>query len=257
YALSVLGTKERVANVPRDSVYAYYKRYYAPNNMTMVIVGDFDAKEALQKVKENFADFPSGWDAKDNYAKPPKRDKVAEIRIEKDVNQAYLMMSTIGPMVESPDQFPLDLMANILGSGESSRFWKKLQNELGLVYSANYSFYTNKYEGMLFSFATLDPENLTDTEAAINEILVDIKKNGFTEKELRKAKNALKTNHYLSMERGLDKADNYAQYDSYVGYQFIENYPESIEKVTLTQLNEAAQKYLNTDSYVKTMVVPK
>jgi predicted Zn-dependent peptidase len=59
------------------------------------------------------------------------------------------------------------------------------------------------------------------------------------------------------MERGLNIADNYAQYDSFIGYKFIEDYPDNIEKVTLAQLNEAARKYLNTDSYVKTMVVPK
>ena len=52
-------------------------------------------------------------------------------------------------------------------------------------------------------------------------------------------------------------ADNIAQYDSFIGYDYILNYPDNIEKVTLAQLNEAAKKYLNTDSYVKTMVVPK
>ncbi len=257
YALSVLGTKEKVSSVPRDSVYAYYKRYYAPNNMTMVIIGDIDATKTLEKVRENFADFPSGWEAEDIYAAPPKRDKISEIKITKDVNQAYLMMSTIGPKSDSPDQFPLDIMSNLLGSGESSRFWKKLQDELGLVYSANYNFYTSKYEGIMFSFATLDPANLTSAEEAINEIITDVKQNGFTAKELQKAKNVIKTNYYTSMERGLNKADNYAQYDSYIGYQFYESYPDNIEKVTLAQLNDAAKKYLTTDSYIKTMVVPK
>lgn len=257
YSRGVLGTKERVRNVPRDSVYAYYKRYYAPNNMTMVIVGDIDAATTLEKVREHFADFPSGWEAEDIYAAPPQRNEISEIKITKDVNQAYLMMSTIGPKSDSPDQYPLDIMANLLGSGESSRLWKKLKDEKGLVYSAEYKFYTSKYEGIMFSLATLDPANIPSAEEAINEIINDVKQNGFTEKELRKAKNSIKTNHYLSMERGLKIADNYAQYDSYIGYQYIENYPDSIETITLDRLNTAAQKYLTTDSYVKTMVVPK
>lgn len=257
YSRGVLGTKERVRNVPRDSVYAYYKRYYAPNNMTMVIVGDIDAATTLEKVRKYFADFPSGWTAEDIYAAPPKRDKISEIKITKDVNQAYLMMSTIGPKSDSPDQYPLDIMAYLLGSGESSRFWKKLKDEKALVYTAEFNFFTSKYEGIMFSLATLDPENIPSAEKVINEILDDVKQNGFTEQELRKAKNSIKTNHYLSMERGLSKADNYAQYDSHIGYQYIENYPDSIEIITLDRLNTAAQKYLTTDSYVKTMVVPK
>ena len=223
----------------------------------MVIVGDIDAAETLEKVREHFADFPSGWTAEDIYVPPPKRDKISEIKITKDVNQAYLMMSTIGPKSDSPDQYPLDIMANLLGSGESSRFWKKLKDEKALVYSAKYNFYTSKYEGIMFPLITLDPANLSAAEEAINEILNEVKQNGFTEKELRKAKNSIKTNHYLTMERGLNKADNYAQYDSYIGYQYIENYPDSIETITLSRLNSAAKKYLNTDSYVKTMVVPK
>lgn len=257
YSKNVLGTKENVANIPRDSVYAYYKRYYAPNNMTLVIVGDIDPQATLELIKKYFGDIPRGDEVKDNYAMPPVHDKITDIEIKKDVNQAYLLMMSIGPKSDSPDQFALDLMASILGSGESSRLWKKLKDEDGLVYSTGFSFGTMKYEGTLLSSATLDPVNIDKAEKAIVDVLNDAKQNGFTETELRKAKNRIKTNYYSSLERGLDMADSYAQYDSFIGYEFIRNYPDNIEKVTLADLNAAAQKYLNTDSYVKTMVVPK
>lgn len=257
YSKNVLGTKENISSVPRDSVYAYYKRYYAPNNMTMVIVGDVDTQETMNLVNKYFGDIPKGDIVVDNYALPPKHDKVTEIEIPKDINQAYLVMMSIGPKSDSPDQYSLDLMATILGNGESSRLWKKLKDEDGLVYSTGFSFYTSKYEGTLLSMSTLDPANIDTVEQSIVDILKDVKQNGFTDKELRKAKNKIKTGYYTSMERGLDKADSYAQYDSFIGYQYIENYPDNIEKVTLADLNAAAKKYLNTDSYVKTMVVPK
>lgn len=257
YSKNVLGTKERVTNIPRDSVYAYYKRYYAPNNMTMVIVGDLDAEETLGLVKEYFGDFPGGSVAKDNYNLPMKRDKVAEIEIKKDIGQAYLMMSSIGPKADSPEQFPLDIMSVILGDGESSRLWMKLKDEMGLVYSISFFFETNKYEGLIASLATLDPANIPEVEKAINDVLNDVKENGFTERELRKAKNKIKTAHYISMERGLDIADKYSEYDSFIGHQFVDDYPDNIEKTTLAELNAAAREYLDTDSYVKTMVVPR
>jgi len=257
YSKNVLGTKENVRDIPRDSVYAYYKRYYAPNNMTMVIVGDLDASRALELVKTYFADFPRGEIPHDNYSPPPQRDRVVELEIKKDVGQAYLMMSMIGPKADSPDQFTSDIMATLLGGGESSRLWKKLKEELGLVYSASFAFYTSKYEGTMFSFATLDPVNLEEVERVINEVLDDARANGFTEEELRKAKNVIKTGHYTSLERGLNIADKYAQYDSFIGYQFVNDYPGNIERVTLAELNTAAKKYLNTDSYVKTTVVPQ
>ncbi|MBU0983882.1 MAG: insulinase family protein [candidate division Zixibacteria bacterium] len=257
YSKNVLGTQEKILSIPRDSVYAYYKRYYAPNNMTMVIVGDVDTQATMKLVKKYFADIPKGMDAVDRYAAPPVRDHVVEINIKKDIGQAYLMMGSIGPKADSPDQFPLDIIATVIGDGESSRLWKKLKDELGLVYSVGFAFYTSKYEGTVLAQATLDPANVDAAEQAIKEVLLDVKQNGFTERELRKAKNKLKTGHYASLERGLDIADKYAQYDSFIGRQFVDTYPDSIEKVTLAELNEVAGKYLNTDSYVKTTVVPK
>ncbi len=256
YAKSVLGTKENIAAVPRDSVYAYYKRYYAPNNMTMVIVGDIDAAKTLELVRKYFAGFPSGDAVQDNYAVPPTRDAVASLELKKDVSQAYLLMGSVGPKIDSPDQFPLDIMGTLLGGGESSRLWKKLKDELGLVYSISYSFSTSKYEGTLMAIATLDPSRLAEVEKTINEVLNDAVTNGFTAEELRKAKNTLKTNHYTSLERGGDIANTYARYDANIGYKFVEQYPDNIEKVTLADLNAAARKYLNTTSYVKVTVVP-
>lgn len=257
YSKNVLGSKENVSSVPRDSVYAYYKRYYAPNNMTTVVVGDIKTADALALVQKYFGKIPRGTVAVDNYGTPPTRTQIADIEIKKDIAQAYLMMMSIGPKADSPDQFALDLMATILGDGESSRLWKKLRDELGLVYSVGYSFNTSKYEGSISAYATAEPAKLAAVVQAIDGILVEAKKNGFTEQELRKAKNKIKTNHYTGLEQNLNLADKYAQYDSFIGYKFVEDYPANIEKVTLAQLNEVAKKYINTDSYVKTTVVPK
>jgi predicted Zn-dependent peptidase len=257
YSKNVLGTQEKILSIPRDSVYAYYKRYYAPNNMTMVIIGDVNAQSTLNLVKKYFGDFPRGSTPQDMYAPPPVYNKVQEIKISKDINQAYLIMAGIGPTIESPDQFALDIMATVLGSGESSRLWKRLRDEMGIVYSTGFAFYTQKYEGTIFASATLDPDKIPQVEQAIVEILNDVKQNGFTETELRKAKNKIKTGFFSSLERGLDRADSYAQHDAYGNYKFVDRYADNIENVTLAQLNEAAKKYLNTDSYVKTTVVPK
>ena len=257
YSKNVLGTKQNVENVSRDSLYAYYKRYYAPNNMTTVIVGDIDPVATLELVKKYFAAFPKGEVPVDNHGTPPSRKKIESIQIKKDVGQGYLFMGSIGPDINSPDQFTLDIMATILGDGESSRLWKKLKDEDGLVYSVGYSFETRRYEGIVYASAELDPANISAAEKAINEVLNDAKANGFTEHELQKAKNQIKTSYYVSMERGLNVADRYAQYDAYQSYKFIDDYPANIEKVTLAELNAATRKYLNTDSYVKTTVVPK
>jgi zinc protease len=225
--------------------------------MTMVIVGDIDANQTLELVKKYFADVPPGEKTTDLVGRIRNRNEVLNIKLERDIAQAYLMMSMVGAPSGSPDQYALDLIATMLGSGKSSRLWKKLRNELGIVYSCNFNFFTNKYEGPMYAFAVLEPDNIGPAEDAIKNILINVKTNGFTEQELRKAKNTLKTGYYTGHERGLDIADSYAQYDSFIGYEFIRDYPGNIEKVTLADIQTAARKYLNTDSYVLTTVVPK
>ncbi|UCD93343.1 MAG: insulinase family protein [Candidatus Zixiibacteriota bacterium] len=257
YERNILGPKENILNIPRDSVYAYYKRYYAPNNMTMVIVGDIDAGYTLELVKRYFADFPPGEKTTDLVGRIKKRKEVSRIILKRDITQAYLMMSMVGAPSDSPDQYALNLIATMLGNGKSSRLWKTLRDELGIVYSCTFNFSTYKYEGPIYAYAVLEPDKIGSTEEAIKQILIDVKTSGFTEQELRKAKNTIKTNYYTGHERGLDIADSYAQYDSFIGYEFIQNYPDNVEKVTLADIQAAAQKYLNTDSYVLTTVVPK
>lgn len=257
YSKNVLGTKENVGVMARDSVYAYYKRYYAPNNMTTVMVGDIDAAKTLELVRKYFAAIPRGSTPQDRYLAPSPRAKVDSIEIRKDVDQAYLLMMSIGPRSESPDQFALDLVTIMLGDGESSRLQRRLKDELGLAYTTGFSFSTSKFEGTVFASATADPTKMEEAERAINQVLVQAKKEGFTERELGKAKTKVKTNFFASIERGLDMAETYARYDSYIGHQFLDTYTANIEKVTLADVNAAAQKYLNTDSYVRTMVVPK
>ena len=257
YGKNVLVTKENVTNVARDSVYAYYRRYYAPNNMTTVIVGDIDPVATLELVKKYFAAIPRGSTPEDRYIAPTPRTKVDLLEIPKDVDQAYLMMMAIGPRAESPDQFALDLVSTMLGDGESSRLWKKLRTEEGLVYTVGFSFNTSKYEGQVYSTATLEKDKIDAVEKSINAVLEDVKANGFTEAELQKAKTKIRTGFYASVERGLDMADKYAQYDSYIGHEFVDSYPQKVAAVTLVEANAVAQKYLNTDSYVKTVVVPK
>ncbi|SYZ73459.1 putative Mitochondrial processing peptidase [Candidatus Zixiibacteriota bacterium] len=257
YEKNVLGTKGNIESIPRDSVYAYYKRYYAPNNMTLVIVGDVDADQALALVKKYFGDIPKGSNPVDQYSPPPAPKDVARQEIKKDIAQAYLMIGMIGPKADSPDQYACDLMSSMLGNGESSRLWKTLREQKGLVYSASFSFNTTKYEGPIYAFAVCDPDKLPEVESGIKEILNNAKTNGFTEEELRKAKNSILTSYYTSHERGLDIADNYAQYDSFISHGFIDKYPARIEQVTLAEVAAAARKYLNTDSYVLTTVVPK
>ncbi len=257
YEKNVLGTKENVQSIPRDSVYAYYKRYYAPNNMTMVIVGDIKAQQALELVKKYFGAIPRGSTPVDQYAPPPIEKDIGKIEIKKDVGQAYLMMGMVGPKADSPDQFACDLLSSILGNGESSLLWKRLKDEQSLVYSTSFRFNTCKYEGPVYAFAVCEPDKLPAVEQGIKSVLDEVKKNGVTENDLQKAKNSILTSYYTSHERGLDIADSYAQYDSFIGYKYIDDYPGNIENVTLADVAAAARKYLNTETYVLTTVVPK
>jgi zinc protease len=257
YERKVLGPKSVIESIPRDSVFKYYKAYYVPNNMTLVIIGDVRPQETFELVKKYFASIPQGKILQESIAPAQKLTQVKRESEEKQVEQAYLILAFLGPKVDSPDQYALDLITYILGLGESSRMWKKIKEEKGLVNSISFNFYTRKYEGMLYAQANLDKKNIAEVEKEIIAILEQAKKGDFTERELQRAKNQIKTQFFLQDESGLNLANQTSQYETHIGYIFLENYPQNIDRVTLDDLRQVANKYFDTKAYAVATIVPQ
>jgi predicted Zn-dependent peptidase len=257
YTRRVLGPKSVIESIPKDSVYNYYKTYYVPNNMTMVMVGDVNPTQIFELVKKYFAKIPPGKPLEEKFPPVQKLTQTQRKSLEKEVKQTYLNMAFLGPTITSPDQYALDIIAYILGVGENSRMWRRIKEEKGWVNAINFNFYTRKYEGMLYVSANLEKENLEKVENEVMALLEEAKKGNFTERELQRAKNQIKTQFSFQRETGLSLANQTCQYETFIDYKFLEDYSTNIDKVTLDDLKMVANKYFDTKAYAVATVLPQ
>jgi len=127
YGRPVIGFRETVEALNRDRVVNFYHRWYHPNNMTLVIVGDVDIDAARQEVLRHFSDSKnSPLPARPRTLEPPQRGLRFSV-LDMNVEEYYLYLSFPIPPAAHKDVYALDLLSYILGGGESSRLVQGLQ----------------------------------------------------------------------------------------------------------------------------------
>ena len=121
YKRNVIGKKENIQNVTREEILNYFNRFYTPDAYTTVIVGDVNKDEALKKVAAAFKQDSKRKQEKINYPKIKPLNKVERADAEMDITKTHYMIAYLAPKFSSVnDNYSLDVLATMLGSGKSS-----------------------------------------------------------------------------------------------------------------------------------------
>jgi zinc protease len=245
YKRPVLGIPEVLNTFTRETFLDYYHKYYVPNNITVVIVGDIDAKKAVESVERAFAGFmprelPSAF-----YQFEPPQFERREKAIEKDVEQAYLSMGWRAPTIaEMEDSVVFDVMTSILSDGRSSRFYRRIKEEKQLVSSIGAFYLTQKGPSLFVVSAQFERENISKVKAEVLRELVDIMLNPVSDEELRKAKTQIKTQVAFSRETNISQATSLGYNETIAGdYRYSLTYADDVERVAVEDIMQVARKY--------------
>ena len=187
----------------------FFSTYYKPNNATLVIVGDFNSEQALAWTRQYFEGIPPS-------SKPiPRRDtpeppQTAERVVDRSYTNTPLPAVVIGykiPARYSPDAYPLDLAANILAGGESSRLYQALvYKEQMAVQSAGFGNFAED-PNLFWAYAIMNPGHTPqDGEKAVIQELDGLKDKPVDLKELQKAKNQEISGFILGRDTDEEKA---------------------------------------------------
>ncbi len=142
YRRPVIGFSTTLEGISRNQIVAYYRTWYVPNNMTLVIAGDLTPASVLPIIKESFHTFsPHRLPPRPRPAEPPQKER-KEVILEEDVKEAHLALAYHIPGIKQKDIYPLDVLAQILGGGESSRLYRRVKEEGQLVNSIGSYSYT-------------------------------------------------------------------------------------------------------------------
>ncbi|MCF6464686.1 M16 family metallopeptidase [Clostridium sp. Cult2] len=198
-ALPILGSYGTINNLDRESILKYFHNNYIPENMVISIVGNFDDKDTLKILNNDFANGSMGYTNNSiNNSLPNIKQKMG-CQV-KDIEQLNFCIGMEGVKRGSDDIYPLLVMNNVFGGSMSSRLFQNIREEKGLVYSV-YSHPTSFQDiGAFTIYAGLGVNQIINVAQLINKNIKDLKINLITEDELIKSKEQLKGNYILGME---------------------------------------------------------
>ncbi|PYL26960.1 MAG: insulinase family protein, partial [Verrucomicrobia bacterium] len=196
YRFPVIGEVEIYNQLTQEQVMQYYKTRYVPNNLTFIVAGDIDAEKVRQQLTELFKPYPER-SLKPVFipAEPPQLGR-REVRQEFPTELTHLDLAWHIPEITNPDVPALDLLSTILGEGRSSRLYRRVREEAGLVFRISAFSYTPGDPGLFGIDATLDSKKREAAAQLVLRIVDEAKQAGVTAEELTKAKK-ISLSHYL------------------------------------------------------------
>jgi zinc protease len=258
YQWPVIGWLHDIQSISLDDYRTYYHRYYLPNNCTLVVVGDIDPKEALAQIEATFGTLPAGPEPPKVTAKEPKHYGPRRVEVHREAQFPSLLMNYHVPNWESPDAYPLELLARILSSGRSSRLYHRLvyQQKLALEAEADYNFDTN--DPFIFSLAgqPMPGKTIAQLEAAMNAEIKQLQTGLVGEQELQKAKNRVAASFYMAMDSIFYRGMLLGRTDTVAHWTLLKEFIPKMQQVTREQVREVAKKYLVTNSLTVGVLVP-
>lgn len=219
YAHSTIGDMQDLIDAPLEAVQEFFHTYYAPNNAVLSIAGDFDPEEALQLANEYFGDIPSRETPA--FEDPPMAKQTAEqTETMYDANAtlpAFHVAYHI-PTSRTPDHYALEVLALILGDGESSRLYQRLVKRDEICQEIAVG--TDDRRGPdLFSFWAVMASGHAPSKAqqVIFAELEAVAAKGVTSRELQKAKNRVSAAFVFGLQTNMSRSQKLAEFELYWG----------------------------------------
>ncbi len=257
YSWPVIGSMTDLSAASIEDVKAFFRQYYAPNNATLVIVGDFDPARTKTLIAKYFGEIARG--------KPIPRPKVAPVVLaaEKrfvyedrvEVPRLYLHWPGVG--ARDDDTYALDLLSDMLAGSRIARLTKELVYDKQSA--AEVTAYNNTNEDVgefQISITPREEKSLTDLEAAADSIIARFKREGPTADELKRAKAGLELSFVSGLESNLGKGIRLGMGQSYFGdpgRAFTVDF-QKYQSVTAADVKRVANKYLTAGRVVLSVV---
>ena len=257
YSRPVIGSVASVKSFDRDRVTDFYRRWYTGQNMVVVAVGDLDEEDAADQIAAAFAQLPAGGRAPERAAEPAPSD----LRFRRETSRFSLThLSLAFPVPEGghPDVPLLDVLALIVGQGESSRLVQSVKRTQGLVNDVSCYAYTPRDPG-LFVVSARIPKG--DANPALKALLTEVERvcrEPVQVEELTKAVNLIDAQRVYERESVQGQARKAGYYESVCGSADYDiEYLRRVGEATPDALLEVARRYFEPSRLTCVALVPE
>ncbi len=260
YNWDVIGSFEDLANAPIEDLQSFFRRWYGPNNATLVVAGDIDVSETKAWIQKYFGELRSSPAVADP---EPRAVSLAETKraFHEDnfARSAELNMSF--PTVEQyhADAYPLRLLALLISDGKNAPLYKTVVEEEQLAPAASAFQRSLEVAGTFrFWIRAFPGKSLTDVERAVHTALERFESERFTDADLNRIKSGYEMRFYNRISSVLNKAFQLAAYNESAGSPgFISEDLASYLAVTSDDVWRVYNQYVKDEHYVITSFVPK
>ena len=258
YRWPVIGHMEDLNNITQEKADEFFKTYYAPNNSILVIAGDIEPVSLKKMIEKYYGSIPSHEIPNKPRNPEPEQAAPRSQFLSKNVQNVTFAIAYHTPKMGTDEAYALDLLANILGNGSSSRFYQRLVYRDQAATSAIAYNMTLQEAGMFEIYVSLKPgADFMKAQRAVYGELWAPRKKLVSEAELQKAKNQIMKTYVDSLKSVHGKAESIALNETLYGdYEQLFKDLDRYNRVTAEQIRAVALKYLAPEKSTLVVIRP-
>ncbi|MGR8941004.1 MAG: M16 family metallopeptidase [Gammaproteobacteria bacterium] len=254
YQHPVIGWPADIAHYTVEDLQAWYQRWYAPNNATLVVVGDVQAEDVFALAEKYFAELqPSDIKPIKPQTEMPQLG-VRRIVVKAPAKMPYLAMGYKVPSLANAERdweaYALEVLAGVLDGGSSARLSSRLVRGKQIAVSAGAGYNLTAKLPSLFELEGTPAEGkkIEELEAALKKEIADLQKNLISKEELQRIKAQVSANQIYQRDSNFYQGMQLGMFETVgLGWQNVDQYVSRIKQVTAEQVRDVAKKYLIED----------
>jgi len=264
YHHPIIGWMSDLENMTADDARDWYRRWYAPNNATLVVVGDVQPQKVLKLAERYFGKIrPVALPQRKPQAEPDQRG-IKRVTVKAPAKLPYLAMGYHAPTLRDPgsdwEPYALEVLAGVLDGHASARLNQALVREQQIAVSAGAGYDLISRGPSMFSLdgTPAEGKNIAELETAIREQIEKVKRDGVTEDELQRVKAQVIAAQVYQRDSMFYQAMLIGEVETAgLPLNTLETRLEKLKSVTARQVQEVAQKYLVDDRLTVAVLDPQ
>lgn len=258
YHWPTIGWMKDIEKFELNDVIDFFRKYYSPNNASLVVGGDIEYNSALQLVEKYFEDIPKGKPFSDILIPKEFLTENKKIVHKDNVQLSKIYLAWETAKLYDQDDATLDVLSDILTGSKNGRLFQSLVFEKQIAQDISSFQYSASLAGMFVIIATAKPGvELEELKSGIEDVLNEIFENGITEKEFNRAINTVKSSFIYSLQNLNSLVNQINNYNTNLGEpnSFISDL-ERFQKLDYSSIKASANKFLK-NPFVELHIVPK
>lgn len=258
YSWTTIGYIEDLNRVNVNDLKNFFLRWYGPNNATLTVGGDVKPEEVIKLAEKYFGSIPAGPSVENMKPAPAKLTKDRYVSYEDNVRFPMLRMTFPTPEAGHKDESALDVLAEVLGQGKTSIFYKNFVKEQKAMQASVYNSASELAGEFGISVVAYPNMKLSETEALARQSIAEFEKRGVTDEDLQRFKAQAESSLINRMASVSGKVSQLAFYETFRNNpNYIQEEIKRIQSVTKEDVQRVYNQYIKGKNAVILSVVPK